>query len=541
MQSVIVTHKPAAVMSNRNVVLPQQRHVMDVKNRPFSGSRCSVKIRLALCQRVTGFVKCSDKQGEGAMAFLSPFFGYLNAVTWGWALVPLLVVIGLYFTLITRFVQLRYFGRMWLLALPRKDQIAAGQISGWDALMISVGGRVGGGNLAGVAVAITLGGPGAVFWMWAIALVGMSTSLVECTLAQTFKRRTADGTFRGGPAAYIRHGLGANYRWLIWLYSFCLLTSFGFGFNAFQGNTISTAVNHSLGISPLTTAFIIGPIAALIVFGGVRRIARVSDAIVPLMCLLYLLMALVVIVLNVEQLPRVLGMIITNAFGWEEAVSGGMGAAIAAGFKRGLFSNEAGLGSVPNIAAIADVKHPVSQGIIQSLSVFIDTMVICSCTAFIILLSPGYHPGAEMTGAALVQQSLAAHFGAWAQFLLTFLLFLFSLSSIIYNYYLGETAMSEFSQTKRATVVLRVLVVACVMLGAAAPGATAVFFFSDPLMGVLALVNLMVIVSLLPVVLRLLADYRAQLAAGQKEPRFNPDQFADLDVDRQAWRVPGDQ
>ena len=280
--------------------------------------------------------------------------------------------------------------------------------------------------------------------------------------------------------------------------------------------------------------------AALIVFGGVRRIARASDMIVPLMCLLYLSMALIVIVMNVDQLPQVFGMIVANAFGWEEAVSGGMGAAIAAGFKRGLFSNEAGLGSAPNIAATADVKHPVAQGIIQSLSVFIDTLVICSCTAFIILLSPLYQPGAEITGAALVQQSLAAHFGEWAKYLLTFLIFLFSLSSIIYNYYLGETAMSEFSQTKTATMVLRVLVVSCVMLGAAAPGASTVFIFSDPLMGLLALVNLMVIMSLLPVVLRLLRDYHAQLTAGLKEPRFNPEQFPDLDVDRQAWVLPTD-
>jgi len=469
------------------------------------------------------------------MAGLSQFFGYLNAVTWGWALVPLLVVIGIYFTLITRFVQFHYFGRMWVLAIPRQGQTTAGKISGWDALMISVGGRVGGGNLAGVAVAITLGGPGAVFWMWVIALVGMATSLVECTLAQTFKRLTPEGTFRGGPAAYIRHGLGSHYRWLIWLYSFCLLASFGFGFNAFQGNTIATAVNDSLGISPIITALVIGPIAAFIVFGGLRRIARASDAIVPLMCLLYLSMALIVILMNIEQLPRVFGMIVANAFGWEESVSGGVGAAIAAGFKRGLFSNEAGLGSTPNIAATTDVKHPVSQGIIQSLSVFIDTLVICSCTAFIILLSPTYQPSVELTGAALVQQSLATHFGEWAQYLLTFLILLFSLSSIIYNYYLGETAMSEFSQTKTATTVLRVLVVACVMLGAAAPEATTVFFFSDPLMGLLALVNLMVIMSLLPVVLRLLSDYRAQIAAGVVEPRFNADQFPDLDVDRQAW------
>lgn len=470
------------------------------------------------------------------MEIVTRLFGHLESVTWGWALIPLLVVIGIYFTLITRFVQFRYFGRMWKLANPRTEEAGVGQISGWDALMLSVGGRVGGGNLAGVAVAITLGGPGAVFWMWAIALVGMATSLIECTLAQTFKRRTVEGTFRGGPAAYIRHGLGAQYRWLVLVYAVCLLASFGFGFNAFQGNTISTAAHHSLGIPNEVTAIIIGAVAALIVFGGLRRIARASDAIVPVMCLLYILMALAVMVLNIEQLPGMLSSIIANAFGWEEAVSGGVGAAVAAGFKRGLFSNEAGLGSAPNVAATADVKHPVSQGIIQSLSVFIDTLVICSCTAFIVLLSPAYQPGGELTGAALVQQSLAGHFGSWAGYLLTFLLFLFSLSSIIYNYYLGETAMTELSQSKSAILVLRVMVVACVMIGAAAPGATSVFFFSDPMMGLLAIVNLMVIVSLVPIVLRLLADYREQLAHGVPIPRFDPDKFPDLDVDRNAWK-----
>ena len=470
------------------------------------------------------------------MQIVMELFGYLNDITWGWALVPLLVVIGIYFTLLTRFVQFRYFRRMWSLADPRTDETTAGQISGWDALMISVGGRVGGGNLVGVAVALTLGGPGAVFWMWAIALVGMATSLIECTLAQTFKRRDTDGTFRGGPAAYIRHGLGPNYRWLVLVYSVCLLASFGFGFNAFQGNTISTAMHDSLGVSPVTTALILGPIAALIVFGGLRRIAKASDAIVPVMCLLYIFMAIVVIVMNVDQLPRVFESIIANAFGWEEAVSGGVGAAISAGLKRGLFSNEAGLGSAPNVAATADVKHPVSQGIIQSLSVFIDTLVICSCTAFLILLSPVYQPGGDLTGAALVQEAMAGHFGHWARYILTFLLFLFALSSIIYNYYLGETAVSEISQSRSAIVILRVLVVGCVMLGAAAPEATAVFFFSDPMMGLLALVNLMVIVTLLPIVLRLLDDYRHQLSTGVKHPEFDPDKFPELDVDREAWR-----
>lgn len=470
------------------------------------------------------------------MTILTTLFDYLSDLTWGWALVPLLVVIGIYFTLMTRFVQLRYFGRMFKLARPGKAATGSAQVSGWDALMLSVGGRVGGGNVAGVAVAITLGGPGAVFWMWAIALVGMCTSLIECTLAQVFKRRATDGTFRGGPAAYIRHGLGPNYRWLVLLYSVCLLASFGFGFNAFQGNTISTAVHDSLGVAPMITAVVVGVLTALIVFGGIRRIVKASDGIVPVMCLIYILLALAVIVMNVGELPRLFGMIVANALGWQEAVAGGMGAAMAAGLKRGLFSNEAGLGSAPNVAATADVKHPVTQGILQSLSVFIDTIVICSCTAFIVLLSPVYQPGGELTGAPLVQQALADHFGYWAQYLLTLLLFMFSLSSIIYNYYLGETAMVELSRSQAAIYTLRVLVVACVMLGAAAPQATSVFFFSDPLMGVLAVVNLMVIVSLLPVVLRVLHDYRQQLARGIEEPIFKADEFADLDVDRRAWK-----
>lgn len=470
------------------------------------------------------------------MELLTTLFDYLNDLTWGWALVPLLVIIGIYFTLMTRFVQFRYFGRMFKLANPKHEAVAAGQVSGWDALMLSVGGRVGGGNVAGVAVALALGGPGAVFWMWAIALVGMCTSLIECTLAQTFKRRMDDGTFRGGPAAYIRHGLGSSYKWLIWLYSFCLLASFGFGFNAFQGNTISTAANDSLGLAHWVTALIIGPLAGLIVFGGLRRIVKAADAIVPIMCLLYVFMALVVIVMNLDQMPAVITTIVANAFGLEEAVAGGMGAALAAGLKRGLFSNEAGLGSAPNVAATADVKHPVSQGIIQSLSVFIDTLVICSCTAFVILLSPVYQPGGDLTGAPLVQHALSSHFGHWAEYLLTFLLFLFGLSSIIYNYYLGETAVYEFSKSDSARMILRVLVVACVMLGAAAPQATSVFFFSDPLMGLLAVVNLMVIVSLVPIVLRLLKDYRQQLQDGNESPVFSPDQFPELDVDRKAWK-----
>lgn len=470
------------------------------------------------------------------MELLTSTFGKLDAITWGWALIPVLVVTGIYFTLITGFVQLRYFGRMFRLASPRHRETSRDGISGWQALMVSVGGRVGGGNLAGVAAAMVLGGPGAVFWMWVIALVGMATSLIECTLAQTFKRATPAGLFRGGPAHYIRHGLGHQYRWLVMVYAVCLFASFGLGFNAFQGNTVSAAIYDSFGVPQLATGVVIGTITAWIVFGGIRRIAKASDLIVPVMSVAYLACALVVVAMNLDRIPDAFATIVRNAFGWQEAVSGGMGAAITAGLKRGLFSNEAGLGSAPNVAATANVKHPVSQGITQSLSVFIDTMVLCSCTAFIIILGDAYQPGADLSGIALLQQSLVGHLGAWARYFLTGIVFLFAFSSIIYNYYLGETAVAELSSSPVAVTVMRVLVIACVVLGAAAPQATSVFFFSDPLMGVLAVVNLMVIISLLPVVLRLLSDYRQQIKSGTDQPVFDASRFADLDVDRSVWQ-----
>ncbi|MDQ7733999.1 alanine/glycine:cation symporter family protein [Halomonas sp. SpR1] len=346
------------------------------------------------------------------MAFIENFFGVLEDLTWGWALIPLLVVFGLFITLMTGFVQFRFFTRMFRVLSAKSESSDPNSVSARAALMLSVGGRVGGGNIAGVAVAITLGGPGAVFWMWAIALVGMATSLVESSLAQLFKRRQADGTFRGGPANSIIYGLGAEYKWLAVFYAVCLLAAFGLGFNAFQGNTVAGSIESSLGVSRYVTGTLLAGATGLIVFGGIRRIAKVSEAVVPVMAMGYILMALLIIVMNITEIPGVIATIVANAFGFEEAVGGGMGAAIAQGIRRGLFSNEAGLGSAPNVAAAADVRHPISQGITQSFSVFIDTMLICSCTAFMILLGGVYEPGAsDIDGVVLTQQSLAYHLG----------------------------------------------------------------------------------------------------------------------------------
>lgn len=475
------------------------------------------------------------------MEILQTLFGWIGDFTWGWSLIPILVIFGIFITIATGFVQIEYFGRMFRVLSNKNNADDSNQISAREALLVSVGGRVGGGNIAGVAVAITLGGPGAVFWMWAIALVGMATSLVECSLAQLFKRKVGEHSYRGGPAAAIIHGLGKEYRWLAVIYAICLIAAFGLGFNAFQGNTVAGSMQDSFGIDRLWTGIALAVISGFIIFGGIHRIAKVSDVVVPIMAIGYLAMALIVILLNITSLPGVIYDIVTNAFGLQEAVGGGMGAAVAQGLRRGLFSNEAGLGSAPNVAATAEVRHPISQGITQSFSVFIDTIIICSCTAFVILLGDVYVPGAEgIDGVALTQQSMVSHLGTWVQYFLSGAILLFSFSSIIYNYYLGENAMTVLTKSPLGILGLRIAIIAIVFLGATAPAATAVFFFSDPMMGILALVNLLAIMMLFPVAMRLLRDFRRQLKAGVERPVLNPDDYADLDIDRDAWKLPAE-
>ena len=470
------------------------------------------------------------------MEFLKTLFGYVDALTWGWALIPILVVFGVFITIMSGFVQIEFFGRMFRVLSGRNQNNDPNAISAREALLVSVGGRVGGGNIAGVAVAITLGGPGAVFWMWCIALVGMATSLVECTLAQVYKRKDGEHSFRGGPADYIRRGLGHQYNWLAIVYAICLLAAFGLGFNAFQGNTVAGAVQDSLGIDRMITGAFLTIVTGFVIFGGIKRIAKAADVVVPIMAVGYLGLAIIAIAINIQEIPSVIARIVSSAFGYEEAIAGGMGAAIAQGLRRGLFSNEAGLGSAPNVAATALVRHPVSQGVTQAFSVFIDTIVICSCTAFLILLGDVYTPGAEgIDGVVLTQQSLASHFGEWSRYALTLAILLFAFSSIIYNVYLGENALAAMTDSKMALNGLRVLILGLVFMGAAAPSATAVFFFSDPMMGVLALVNLVAILMLFPTAMRVVNDFRAQLKAGVARPIFDPAKFPDLDLDREAW------
>ncbi|MCQ4311565.1 alanine:cation symporter family protein [Pseudomonas stutzeri] len=462
----------------------------------------------------------------------------LNDLLWSKVLIVALVGLGLYFSIRSRFVQFRYFGDMFSI-FAEAFQRQPGQLSSFQALMLSVAGRVGAGNIAGVAVAIMLGGPGAVFWMWLVALLGMATSYFECSLAQLYKRREADGTYRGGPAFYILHGLGQ--RWLAVIFSILLLVTFGFGFNAVQSYTVATSLNDTFGLPTWISGLALVCVIGAIIFGGIKRIASMADVLVPIMAFSYIGMALVVIGMNISEVPEVLGLIVRSAFGLEPAFAGGIGAAIIMGVKRGLFSNEAGLGSAPNVAAVAQVKHPAAQGIVQSLSVFIDTLLVCTSTALIILLSGVYQPGSEeVAGVVLTQTALAAEVGEWGRIFVSTALLLFVFTTLVYNYYLGENALSFFSTKRSLLQVYRVLVIALVLWGSMQDLST-VFGFADVTMGLLALVNLAAVFLLFKTGIRLMRDYDNQRKSGVKTPVFDPKAYADLDLDHAAWpnKLPG--
>ena len=457
---------------------------------------------------------------------------FLNDLLWSYVLVVVLIVLGVLFTVVSRFVQFRYFGRMFGI-LRQAFHHEAGHLTSFQALALSVAGRVGAGNIAGVAVAITLGGPGAVFWMWVIGLIGMATSFFESTLAQVYKNYEPDGTFRGGPAYYIERGLGQ--KWMAALFSVLLLVTFGLGFNALQSYTVATSFNDAFGIPVYVTGIGLVVVLGLIIFGGIRRIATVAEFVVPLMAVGYVAIALVVIALNLGELPGVFALIVKSAFGLEPAFGGGMGAAIMMGVRRGLFSNEAGLGSAPNVAAVAYVRHPANQGIVQSFSVFIDTLIICSCTAAMILLSGVYQPGAEVSGVAMTQAALAEHVGDWGRAFVSLALMLFAFTSIMYNYYLGENSLNYFSEENRTLFTgFRVLTLVLVLWGSLQDLGTA-FGFADITMGLLALVNLAALVLLFKVGLRVMRDFDEQIRAGEERPVFDPARFPDLNIDRRAW------
>ena len=379
----------------------------------------------------------------------------IDNILWGYVLIYVLIPVGLFFTVRSRFVQFRNFAAMFAI-FGNAFHHEGDKPTSFQALALSVAGRVGAGNIAGVAVAITLGGPGAIFWMWLVGLLGMATSFFECSIAQLFKRLEHDGNFRGGPAFYIQHGLkkrlGGGALFLAGLYSVLLLVTFGIAFNVLQSYAVSTSVESAFGVSPLITGIVLAVFVGFVIFGGIGRITKVVEIVVPVMAVSYILLALFVLATHVGQLPAVMTLIVKSAFGLNEAIAGGVGAALTLGIQRGLFSNEAGLGSAPNVAAVAYVPHPAHQGIVQALSVFIDTIIICTCTASIILLSGVDASNSATDGVILTQTALTALVGGWADEFVATALMLFVFSSIMYNYFLGENALDFFARGKPARV-----------------------------------------------------------------------------------------
>ena len=454
----------------------------------------------------------------------------LNDLLWGKVLIFVLIPLGLWFTIASGAVQFRYFGHMFAI-MGQAFKHEEGRLSSFQALTLSVAGRVGGGNIVGVAVAISLGGPGAIFWMWMVGLIGMATSFFECSLAQLYKRQDSEGVFRGGPAYYIEHGLGQ--RWLAVVFSILLLVTFGLAFVALQSYVVAGSMQDSLGLPSWASGLLLVTMLGGIVFGGIKRIASVTEWMVPIMGIGYLLVALLVIGLNFSRVPEMLTLIVQNAFGYGPALGGGVGAAIILGVKRGLFSNEAGLGSAPNVAAVAWVPHPGAQGVVQAFSVFIDTLLMCTCTAVIILLAGlGGDAGNPV---ALTQNALAFHVGEWGRIFVSIALLLFAFSSIMYNYYLGENSINYLGgDSKKQVMVFRALVLGLVFWGSVQDLGT-VFAFADLTMGLLALVNLVAITLLWPVARRLLKDYDSKRREVGGELVLNPEDFSDLDIDPQSW------
>lgn len=444
--------------------------------------------------------------------------------------IALLVGSGLYFCWRTMLVQIRYIPEMFRNIVEKPSDISEGVkgISAFKAFTISAAARVGTGNVAGVAIAIMVGGPGAIFWMWAMAIIGGATSFVESTLAQLYKVKDKE-SYRGGPAYYITRGLGKNWKWLAVVFSIVIIVTYGFVFNAVQSNSITSAVqssvdNDSMGVK-MTVGIILGLIAGIIIFGGVQRISKVTQVIVPIMAVLYIGLAMIVLVMNISDVPQMFRLIFESAFGIREFAGAAIGTVIMQGIRRGLFSNEAGMGSTPNAAATASVSHPVKQGLIQTLGVYFDTLIVCTMTAIIILLSnPDYNSTLE--GTALTQHALAAQLGSWAIHAITVVIFFLAFSSVLGNYYYAEANIPFLTKSTLALNTVRGLVVLCVF-GGAIGSVPLVWALADVFSGLMATINLIALIPLGGVAVLLLKNYSEQKAQGLN-PVFNRDDIPGL-------------
>ncbi len=461
----------------------------------------------------------------------------VNDFLWTYIMTGLLLVTGIYFTIRTRGVQFRLFGEMFRLLLksghshetPADRELPHTRtISSFQAFVVSLASRVGTGNIAGVAIAIALGGPGAVFWMWVVAFVGSANAFVESTLAQLFKVR-GDHSYCGGPAYYILKGLGS--RWYAVVFAVLITVTFGFAFNSVQANTISLALDNSFGIDNVVTGAVLTVVSMAVIWGGIQRIAIINEILVPLMAVLYILLALYVVATRITMLPHVMSLIIENAFGLDQAIGGGMGMAVIMGVKRGLFSNEAGEGSTPNAAATASVTHPAIQGLIQTLGVFTDTILVCSATAFIILCSGVFDSG--LTGIELTQQALSTEVGAGATLFVAVAIVMFGFTSIVANYYYGETNLRFVSTDRRVCPIYRIVVGGVVMIGSVA-SLDLVWALADITMALMTLCNITAILMLGRYAFICLDDYCRQRKEG-KEPVYTSSTISEIATQTECW------
>lgn len=480
----------------------------------------------------TNFALSSHTNRKKIMEQLYQIINSANDILWSYVLITLLLGCAVWFTIKTRFVQFRMIREMVRLLGDSGSKSAPGErhISSFQAFAVSLASRVGTGNLAGVATAIAVGGPGAVFWMWVIALLGASSAFVESTLAQLYKRKGRD-SFIGGPAYYMERGLGL--RWMGVCFAILIAVTFGFAFNSVQSNTICAAWENSFNFDHTFMGVILTIMTLAVIFGGIRRIARVSSIVVPFMALAYITLALGIVLFNIDRLPAVLEMIVADAFGWQQALGGGMGAALMQGIKRGLFSNEAGMGSAPNVAATAHVSHPVKQGLIQTLGVFTDTLVICSCTAFIILFGGAPIDG-SINGVQLTQQALTSEIGAIGGIFVAAAIFLFAFSSIIGNYYYGEANIRFITSKPAPLFIYRLAVAGMVLFGSVATLDLA-WSLADITMALMTLCNLIAITLLGRQAFLLLQDYTNQKRQGIKDPVFDKTRIPELSDKVDCW------
>lgn len=444
------------------------------------------------------------------------FLSSLNDFLYSYILIFLLVLVGLYFSFRTKFVQFRLF-KDAIQALKEKSENSGNKksVSSFQALMISTASRVGTGNIAGIATAIVAGGPGAVFWMWVMALIGGASAFVESTLAQVYKVK--DGKdFRGGPSYYIERALGK--RWLGVLFSILLIACFAYGFNGLQTYNMSSALeyyipNYSETILPAVVGLVIALATAFVIFGGVHRISFITSVVVPIMAGIYILMGIVITLMNFNQIPTMFSQILEGAFNFKAIFGGFAGSTILIGIKRGLFSNEAGMGSAPNASATAEVSHPVKQGMVQVISVFIDTLLICTTTAFILLLSNVEGTAGKLDGIPFVQAALQANVGEIGIHFITFSIFAFAFTSLVGNYYYAESNILFIKDNKILLNLFRVSCLVAIFLGAQADFGT-VWNLADVLMGFMAIENILVIFVLGGIAFKVLDDYMKQKKQG---------------------------